>query len=277
MMRLELVEVTRLFSRRGIDFAAVDGVSLTVNSGQFWTIVGRSGNGKSTLLHLIAGLLKPTSGQILLDGQNLADLSESALAKLRNQKIGYVTQQVTLLANLTILDNVILPAIIFGKPKHCDTDSKGGDNSAGSVQTSATPNQKELREKLQASGIEDPEVLDKLLAVESTPPDLSNPLVARAMRLLQHLQIENLASSYPKELSGGELRRVALARALINQPRLVLADEPTGDLDKTSTYLVMDLLRRAADQGSTVLMVTHDRDTLIFADKVLEMSSGKII
>ncbi|MBT1170415.1 ABC transporter ATP-binding protein [Bifidobacterium sp. SO4] len=223
---VELKDLTRTFTRRGAPFDAVSHVNLAVAPGEFVAIVGRSGNGKSTLINMVAGLVRPTSGVAVVDGRNVAGLGDRELSLLRNRTIGFVTQSQTLLANLTVLDNVMLPSTLYG-----NTPSGSGDVAAEQAEQ-------------------------------------------RARTLLERLDVADLADSYPRELSGGEMRRVSIARALMNTPKLLIADEPTGDLDQTSTDLVMRLLRERADAGTAVLMVTHDPDALAWADTVYRMDAG---
>ena len=222
MALLAITDLTKCFTRRDKPFDAVSHVDLTVEAGQFVAIVGRSGNGKSTLINMIAGLVRPTSGNVTVDGNIVADLSDRKLSLLRNRTIGFVTPSQTLLSNLTVLDNVILPATMFPEGKAPEPEH----------------------------------------------------LIGRAEDLLKQLGVAELAESYPRELSGGEMRRVSIARALMNKPKLLIADEPTGDLDQESTDIVMQLLREQADSGTAVLMVTHDPDALRYADNVYRMDAG---
>lgn len=312
-MLLELEQVTKFFTRRNLDFPAVDHVDLAVDAGDLVAIVGRSGNGKSTLLNLIAGLLEPDSGSIKIGGQNIAGLSDAEKSRMRNLEIGYVTQTSTLLPNLTVLDNVILPATIFprGLPLavSSDTATTAGESAAGAAPTVSAANtstaatafspasaeafdsadsaskqvesdsrtQAQLvQEELRAAGLDDAELLEELAAEVEDAPNLVDPLTRRAMSLLAQLQVAHLAASYPKELSGGENRRVAIARALINQPQLILADEPTGDLDEESTRLVMRALQAATKAGAAMLLVTHEKELLSYTNRVYEMTSGKL-
>lgn len=312
-MLLELEQVTKFFTRRNLDFPAVDHVDLAVDAGELVTIVGRSGNGKSTLLNLIAGLLEPDSGSIKIGGQNIAGLSDAEKSRMRNLEIGYVTQTSTLLPNLTVLDNVILPATIFPRDMplavSSDTATTAGESAAGAASTVSAANtpiaatafspasaeafdsadsvskqvesdsrtQAQLvQEELRAAGLDDAELLEELAAEVEDAPNLVDPLTRRAMSLLEQLQVAHLAASYPKELSGGENRRVAIARALINQPQLILADEPTGDLDEESTRLVMRVLQAATKAGAAMLLVTHEKELLSYANRVYEITSGKL-
>lgn len=238
-------DLTRRFRRRGKDFDAVSHVDLVMDEGDFVAIVGRSGNGKSTLISMIAGLIEPTSGTVRVDGEIVGRMDDRTLSRLRNQTIGFVMQSQTLLSNLTVLDNVVLPATLF-------------DDAAGAAGPAAQ------------SVVSGGEASDAMPEDAITP----DPLNERAMALLERLGVADLAGSYPKELSGGEMRRVSIARALMNGPRLLIADEPTGDLDQESTEVVMNLLRGLADEGTAVLMVTHDSEALGYADYALRMDAG---
>lgn len=240
---LEVRGLTREFVRRGKPFPAVDDVNLTLDPGEFMAIVGRSGNGKSTLLNLVTGLLKPTSGSILLAGNEVTTLNDKQMSILRNRTIGFVTQIQTLLPNLTAIDNVVLPAVLHRNPSRYETEIDERTNDAQSQEQTAS----------------------------SSQPD---HLTQRAQHLLDQLLVGELATCYPKELSGGEMRRVSIARALMNKPKLLIADEPTGDLDAESTAIVMRLLRQVADDGTSVLMVTHDPDALAYVDHTYRMDRG---
>ena len=253
---LELHDLTREFTRRGKPFAAVDHVNLILREGEFIAIVGRSGNGKSTLLNLITGLLRPTDGTITLDGRNIVALRDRQMSAIRNRVIGFVTQSQTLLPNLTVIDNVILPAVLEPGNQEIDGNDDAQENDDA--------------EKMPSGQTQvDDGLPDVIAAVRS-----SDRLVGRARELLEMLEIADLADCYPKELSGGEMRRVSIARALMNRPKLLIADEPTGDLDAASTAIVMRLLRDVANGGTAVLMVTHDPDALAYVDYVFRMDRG---
>ncbi|WP_353938765.1 ABC transporter ATP-binding protein [Gardnerella pickettii] len=232
---VNLTNVTREFKRKNRKFIAVDNVDFSIKAGDFVAIVGKSGNGKSTLLNMIAGLLKPTRGSITIFGCNISmpSMRYEQTSAIRAKNIGFVTQSQTLLANLNVLDNVILPVMI------ARASSKRVDDSA---------------QKLE-------------------PNDYAS-LTSRAMDLLKRLNVDDLAHCYPRELSGGEMRRVMIARALINKPRLLILDEPTGDLDSQNTQTVVSLLRDCADCGAAVLVVTHDESVAASADCVYAMDSG---
>ena len=216
-MKLEVKDIKKDYKRGDRTFSAVKDVNLTVGSGDFISIAGHSGSGKSTLLNLIAGLLVPTSGEILIDGENAANASDEKASKLRNTLIAHVPQGQSLLSNLTVFDNVRLPFYL---------SNRDGD-----------------------------------------PSD-------EVKKLLKDLGIGHLSDSYPSSLSGGEARRVAIARALINKPSLLLADEPTSDLDSENTDEIISLFKRIAKEGTAVIMVTHDLRTVKAADRSYTMENG---
>ena len=209
------------FFRKSRESAAyvdvVAGVDLALQRGQLVALRGRSGGGKSTLLNMLAGLLEPSEGRVVLDGTDLYQLDDVALSKLRNRRIGVIPQGQTALHSLTVLENVLLPYQMHG-------NAQGGEE--------------------------------------------------RAMELLGSLDIGGLADAYPNELSGGEMRRMAIARALMCEPDVLLADEPTGDLDDENTANVLAMLRAYAQGGAAVLLVTHEQEATSYADRMLRMSSG---
>lgn len=282
---LELVDLTRQFVRRGTPFDAVSHVDLTIDAGKFVAIVGRSGNGKSTLINMVAGLVRPSSGTVHVDGREVTELSDKELSLLRNRTIGFVTQSQTLLGNLTVLDNVILPATMFPDALPF-MEAENKDDAAVQKRNNTAETvpgiESEADENSTESSTEPnpfmPDVIAPIADADGKPsnsaasqPDL---FTERAKHLLTQLGVADLADSYPRELSGGEMRRVSIARALMNQPKLLIADEPTGDLDQESTDIVMQLLRSQADNGTAILMVTHDPDALEYADKVYRMDAG---
>lgn len=198
----------------------VESVSLAVARGEFIIIIGRSGSGKTTLLNLAAGLVKPTSGHVLMNGSDLAGMSEKQLAALRSHNIGFVFQFPSLLSSLTVLENVALPGIFVSKDKH--------------------------------------------------------PANQRAKELLKTLGLTSKEQVLPRQLSAGEQKRVVIARAMLNRPDLILADEPTSDLDEQTELEVMEILRDINRQGVTFLMVTHALQLLPYATRAFRMENGKL-
>ena len=200
--------------------AAMEGLSLEIRRGEFLAILGHSGSGKTTLLSLIGGLTRPTHGEVLLAGEDVARLDEARLAAVRNRSIGFIFQFASLVPTLTALENVLLPAAF-----------------------SPTP-----------------------------PPGVEE----EGRRLLGLVGLADKVDAYPGQLSGGQQRRVAIARAFILDPQLILADEPTGDLDVETEQEVMGLFRELHRRGVTIAMVTHEREITKDADRVVTMDSGRI-
>jgi len=201
--------------------AALDGVSLTVEAGELTAVMGPSGSGKSTLLNLIAGLDRPTQGQVVVDGVDVGKLSEARLARFRRERLGFIFQFFNLLPNLTVLDNVLLPAELVGT----------GAQEAN----------------------------------------------AKARDLLAQLGMADKQNDYPGRLSGGQRQRAAIARALINRPAVILADEPTGALDSRSGDQVMDVIEELNQGGQTVLLVTHDAKVAgRYAQRIISLRDGSV-
>ena len=222
-IRLEARGARKAFFRKGREsaqhFDAVSPADLQLAGGELVVLKGRSGSGKTTLLNMMAGLLEPTEGNVLLDGIDLYALDDASRSRLRNERIGVIPQGHTALGSLSVVHNVMLPYLMYREDDGCE---------------------------------------------------------ACAMDLLESLGIRQLADSYPSELSGGELRRVCVARALICAPDVVLADEPTGNLDDESTLAVLGMLRERAESGAAVLVVTHEQVAERFADRVLRMEAGTL-
>ena len=199
-------------------FAAVSGVSLTLESGSLDVVIGRSGSGKTTLLNMLAGLLSPSSGRVLLDGRDIYGLDDKTLSRLRCESFGVVPQGQSAIRTLTVEENILLPFMLY---------KEKGDSEY-------------------------------------------------ALELMKRLGIAELASVKPSELSGGELRRMSIARAVIRRPGVIFADEPTGDLDDENTALVFDFLKQLAGEGSAVMVVSHENEALKYADRVMKMSAGRL-
>ena len=197
------------------------GIDLDIPKGQFAAIMGPSGSGKSTLLGLLAGLDAPTSGRIVLDGEDITGLEEDALALLRGRKIGFVFQSYHLIPTLTAEENVLLPLELSGH-------SNGG--------------------------------------------------AARARELLESVGLLDRRDHYPVQLSGGEQQRVALARAFVGRPPILLADEPTGNLDTANGHVVLDLLMTLnRREGTTLVLVTHDPQISEQADRRITLRDGRVV
>ena len=211
---LELEGVTRQFAGRPV----LRAISLRLQPGEYVAIVGESGVGKSTLLNLIAGLDRPDSGRLLLDGYDYGCLDEDGLTRLRRDKLGFVFQAFHVLPHLTVLQNVALPLWLHGLPR----------------------------------------------VAANTP----------AHELLAAVGLGERGASWPRELSGGELQRVAIARALVHRPRLVLADEPTGNLDPGNAARVLALLgERIRAAGAIGILVTHSLEAAATADRTLHLTA----
>lgn len=219
MALLELQNVSKQYQADQTVVRALDGVTLEAAAGEFVSIVGRSGCGKTTLLNLAGAMDFPTTGKVILDGADTSNLDDAKLTAIRRNKVGFVFQFFQLLPTLTTVENVELPLLLAG-------------NTA-------------CRE----------------LALER----------------LRWVEMEELASRLPHQLSGGQMQRVAIARALVHSPRVLLADEPIGNLDSTSAEIVMKLLRRVADEFHTaVLMATHSLEAAEIADTIVQLRDGRI-
>jgi putative ABC transport system ATP-binding protein len=221
-----MIEVTNLrktFQSGDTTVTATDDISFTVPDGQFASIVGRSGSGKSTLLSLLGALDKPTSGSIVVGGQDVAKLHDRQLIRYRGKSIGFVFQNYNLVPNLTALENVALPMEFAGLPK------------AKRIERAT--------ELLREVGLEEDQMLRK-----------------------------------PGRLSGGQQQRVAIARALANKPALILADEPTGNLDTATGKMIFDLLHTLSrKENTTIIVVTHDLDIAGKTDKTFKLEDGKLV
>ena len=219
---IELRQVSRTYKMGEHEIHALDHVDLVVDDGEFVAVVGPSGSGKSTLLHVIGGLDTPTNGQVVVDGKDLSQAGDRALALFRNQRIGFVFQTFNLQPTYTALENVALP-LVFAK----------------------------------------------VLPKERT---------ARAQTALEAVGLADRLRHKPGQLSGGERQRVAIARALVTEPAYILADEPTGNLDTTTSREIVSLLDRLhQEQEITVLLATHDQEMAALADRQIDLRDGSIV
>ena len=218
---IEAKELRKTYRVGKIDVPALNGVSFSVQRGEFVTIVGPSGSGKSTLFYMLGGLTRADSGSVTIDGVDFASLNDSERTKLRKSKIGFVFQKFNLLPTLSARSNIDIAADIAG---------------------------------------------------------LSQPDPAFFAKITELLGIAKRLDHRPSELSGGEQQRVALARALINRPAIVLADEPTGNLDSKNSEIVLNMLRQSNKElGQTVMMITHNPEAARFGDRIIHMRDGEIV
>lgn len=216
---LEAVQISKTYGEGESAVQALKASDLTIWKGEFASIIGSSGSGKSTLLKILGGLLPPTTGNVLLDGQDLYAMNAEQLAQVRRQKIGFIFQDFRLFPEYTVRDNILIPFYLDHR----------------------TPDEQMLRELTEILGI-------------------AEKLDAR-----------------PSQISGGQQQRVAIARALITKPAIVLADEPTGNLDsKTSSDVIGLLKRTSAEFHQTIVMITHNDDIARLADRIIRIEDGKI-
>jgi ABC-type lipoprotein export system ATPase subunit len=243
---LQLTGVTKRYDSLGgaNPLPVINGISLTVTHGETLAIVGPSGSGKSTLLQIIGTLDRLTSGEVLLDGRNLAAMDDLQLAEVRNRQIGFVFQSHYLLPQCTVIENVLVPTLARSR-RHEEADEAGKQSESVRLVTSAATNES---------------------------PD------QRATRLLKRVGLGERLHHRPGQLSGGERQRVAVVRALINQPQLLLADEPTGSLDHASaTALGQLLVELNREEGVTLIVVTHARELAKRMGRVFELTEGKLV
>lgn len=217
---VKLSKVNKIYVSGEVKLQALTNIELIIKKGDFLAVIGASGSGKSTLMNIIGLLDKPTSGSYELDGEDTSHLNEDNLAKIRNEKIGFVFQSFNLLPRTSALDNVAMPLIYAG----CS---------------------KEEREKRAKLSLEQVELGDKL-------------------------------QSHPSQLSGGQQQRVAIARALVGNPEIILADEPTGNLDTKSGHGIMRIFQKLNTDGKTIVMITHEANIAKYAKRIIKLTDGKL-
>jgi len=222
-----MIQLTHVWKKYQIDddvvFTALKDITLTIEEGEFSSLIGPSGSGKSTLMHIIGLLDKASEGEVLIKGKNIADLSDDEISTLRNEFVGFVFQQFNLINKLTIKENILLPTTYARKKINYDPD-------------------------------------------------------ARADEIMERFGILEKANSYPNKISGGQQQRVAIARALIMSPSLILADEPTGNLDTKTGDEIMKLLAQLNKEDNiTVLIVTHEPDIAAKTKRKIQIIDGKLI
>jgi putative ABC transport system ATP-binding protein len=218
---IEAIDLRKTYRVGKIEVPALRGISFAVQRGEFVTVVGPSGSGKSSLFYLLGGLTQADSGKVILDGEDIAMLSDAERTRLRKRKIGFVFQKFNLLPTLDARSNIAISQEISG------------------------------------NGNRDPEYFSRI-----------TDLLGLSKRL----------NHRPSELSGGEQQRVAMARALINKPAVVLADEPTGNLDTENSNIVLKMLRQSNQElGQTVLMITHNPEAARYGDRIMHMRDGRVV
>lgn len=222
MSLLEVRNLKKIYTTRfgGNQVQALSNVNFSVDKGEYVAIMGESGSGKTTLLNILAALDKPTSGEVLLGGENLNTIKEKEISAFRRNNLGFVFQDFNLLDNFSIKDNILLPLVLSGK---------------------------EYQE-----------------------------MMKRLNTLVRDLEIADLINKFPYEVSGGQKQRAAVARALITEPQIVLADEPTGALDSRSSDGLLALFGHINEQGQTILMVTHSVKAASHAGRVLFIKDGEV-
>ena len=217
---LKAVNLTKIYGKGENQVRALDGVSLSVEQGQFAAVVGTSGSGKSTLLHMLGGLDRPTGGTVTVDGRELSALKDEELTIFRRRKIGFVFQNYNLVPVLNVYENIVLP-----------------------------------------------------IQLDGNAPDK-----AYVERIIETLGLEAKLQNLPNNLSGGQQQRVAIARALAAKPAIILADEPTGNLDSATSLDVMGLLKVTAQKFSqTIVMITHNEELAQMADRIIRIEDGRIV
>ena len=222
MSLIQCRRLSRIYKRGVEEIRPLDELDLEIEAGGFVALMGPSGSGKTTLLNLLAGIDRPTSGELEIGGRSLGDLSRNRLAEWRSEHVGYVFQLYNLVPVLTAYENIELPLLL--------------------------------------------------------QPISSAERHRRVSAALDVVGISDRHAHYPRQLSGGQEQRVAIARAIVTEPTLLLADEPTGDLDRESATAVMELLTKLnKEQGRTIVMVTHDAKTAEYADVLLHLEKGRLI
>ncbi len=218
---IQTENVTKIYRVGKVDVPAVRGITFDIERGEFVTIVGPSGSGKSTLFYILGGLTRATSGRVVIDSDDFAQMDDAERTRMRRRKIGFVFQKFNLLPTLNARDNILIASDIAGR--------NGFDR-------------------------------------------------AHFERITSMLGIDKRLEHRPSELSGGEQQRVALARALINRPAIVLADEPTGNLDSQNSEIVLEMLRHSNKElQQTVLMITHNPEAAEYGDRIIHMRDGHIV
>lgn len=218
---IKVSHLSKIYQTETMETVALDNVSFEINQGEFVAIMGPSGSGKSTLMHILGALDKPTSGEYILDGAKVSDLTDDELSEIRNRKIGFIFQAFNLLPRTTTLKNVILPMIYAGVPKN---------------------NREEI-----------------------------------AIKYLKMVGLGDRLYHTSNQISGGQQQRVAIARSLVNNPALIMADEPTGNIATAQAEEIMAIFQKLNDEGRTIVMITHEPDIAKHAKRIIFIRDGKIV
>lgn len=221
MALIEIKDVYKIYNPGENEVRALDGVSLTIDEGEFVAIIGQSGSGKSTLMNTLGLLDRPTSGEYFLSGRDVSTLTDDEQSEIRNKQIGFIFQGFNLIPSLTAVDNVELPLVYRGMKK-----------------------------------------------------DERNRL---SLEALERVGLGKRLHHRPSQMSGGQQQRVAIARAVAARPPVILADEPTGNLDSSSGREVMRILHELSDEGRTIILITHDNEIAEEANRIIRIQDGKIV
>ncbi|MDR2424376.1 MAG: ABC transporter ATP-binding protein [Prevotellaceae bacterium] len=213
-------DIKKIYQIGNQEVRALDGVSISIKRNEYVAIMGPSGSGKSTLMNMLGCLDTPTEGQYILNNTDVSEMEDNRLAEVRNKEIGFVFQTFNLLPRYSSLENVCLPLIYAGIPKH--------------------------------------------------------ERIERGIRALTNVDLENRKNHKPNELSGGQRQRVSIARALVNNPSIILADEPTGNLDTKTSIDIMRLFEAIHQKGNTIIVVTHEEDIAQHARRIIRLRDGKV-
>lgn len=217
---IELKNIKKKYKIGDGYYEALRGINLKIEEGEFVALMGPSGSGKSTTMHIIGALDKPSSGEYIFNGRNIAKYSDNELSKVRNSEMGFVFQSFNLLPKLSVIDNVLLPF---------------------EYSNNASDSQK------------------------------------KAFEALKRVGLQEKADNMPNQISGGQIQRVAIARALVMNPKIILADEPTGNLDTKTSIEVMKIFQELNDAGNTIILVTHEPDIAKFAKRTIHLKDGVVV
>jgi ABC-type lipoprotein export system ATPase subunit len=252
---ISLHDINKVYELKdGPTIAALHDVSLEIGDAEFLVIIGRSGSGKTTLLNVAAGLTKPTSGSVMLDGTDVWSLSDKEQSRLRNRKLGFVFQFPSLIPTLSALENVMLPVSLGGRNGH-ERGSHGREaDGAGPKGQTGDAGRDVPRDEGKGDG-------DR----------------AKAIELLETVGLGDRLASFPRQMSAGQQQRVVIARALMNEPEVLMADEPSSDLDEQTETEIMKLFADIhARTGVSIMMVTHASQLIEYGTRAVEMSAGRL-